>query len=133
VGDHGQLEIRGYEAVTAAGADSAGRMMVVAAALVGGASVVVESSFSARNFFRRATEVGATLAYGVGATAVRKRDAIRRRGESVSSVEFEAQLEATKRSRDLDRSGRRRTATQRGARLREDQVGSGLGHPVVAD
>jgi crotonobetaine/carnitine-CoA ligase len=130
-GDHGLLEIRGYEAVTAAEAEvpvvdlraddimsilytsgttglpkgcllphgyylrvgremckansivesdvlftalplfhSAGRMMVVAAALVGGASVVVEPSFSARNFFRRATEVGATLAYGVGAAAV---------------------------------------------------------------
>jgi crotonobetaine/carnitine-CoA ligase len=49
---------------------SAGRMMVVAAALAAGASVVVEPSFSARNFFRRATEAGATLAYGVGATAI---------------------------------------------------------------
>jgi crotonobetaine/carnitine-CoA ligase len=49
---------------------SAGRMMVVAAALAAGASVVVEPSFSARNFFRRAAEVEATLAYGVGATAM---------------------------------------------------------------
>jgi carnitine-CoA ligase len=49
---------------------SAGRMMVVAAALAGGAAVVVEPSFSARNYFRRATEEGATLAYGVGAVAM---------------------------------------------------------------
>ncbi|CAN5256955.1 ATP-dependent acyl-CoA ligase [soil metagenome] len=49
---------------------SAARMMVVSAALQAGASLVVEPSFSARNFFRRAGEERATLAYGVGAMSV---------------------------------------------------------------
>lgn len=46
---------------------SAGRMMVVSAALQARAPLNVEPSFSARNFIRRASEEGATLAYGVGA------------------------------------------------------------------
>lgn len=49
---------------------SAARMMVVSTALQSGAPLSVEPSFSASNFMRRATEEGATLAYGVGAMSV---------------------------------------------------------------
>lgn len=45
----------------------AGRMMVLMAALAHGIPVVVEPEFLAREFLARAAEVGATLAYGVGA------------------------------------------------------------------
>lgn len=49
---------------------SAARMMVVAAALQARATVAIDTSFSASNFFRNAAAVGATKAYGVGAMSV---------------------------------------------------------------
>lgn len=45
----------------------AARMMVLTAGLLHGRPVVIEPQFSAREFFPRAREVGATVAYGVGA------------------------------------------------------------------
>jgi len=48
----------------------AARMMVVAAGLVRGIPVVVEPAFSASKFLQRAAEVGATIAFGVGAMGI---------------------------------------------------------------